>query len=163
MVAPPGYSIPTRGITWVDSRIALASLIVGPLMALCIVGLTAGGPTQNTPVKILVFVGCFSAYLLFITNAASVRRVDLDQQGVTFRYIVTKERASWADLRPGRSPANHGIWTIVRITKSGRRRGHVVTTEQALAILRHPNRPEWDLAPAVAESLGVGAQRPGPT
>lgn len=152
---PAVISIRTRGTTWVDRQAFLASLIVAPVMALVLIGLTPGGPAHDTLLKVEVFVGLFAGYQLFVVNAYSLRRVDLDASGVTFHYIITKERGAWADLRPSRFPAKHGIWTVVRITRRGFRRGHIVTVEQAQAILRHPSRPHWDLSHAVAASLGL--------
>jgi len=147
-------SVRAGGFTYADGRVQIGLLIIAPVAALFMFGLTAGGPTYETLPKAVVFIAILVTYELFVEGSISVRRVDVDASGVTFRYLFNREHGTWADLRPGRSPARKGMWVVVRVTKRGRRRGHWITLAQAEAILRHPSRPQWDFLPGVAESLG---------
>jgi hypothetical protein len=133
----------------------VAVLISLPFDVLFIIFLTPGGPSHYLPVKLAILAGCIVTGELFLLSAGSVRRVDVDSSGVTFWYILAKERGMWIDFRPGRFPPKEGMWHVVRTTKSGRQRGHTITLEQARAILAHPSRPRWDFAPGVAEALGM--------
>jgi hypothetical protein len=148
-------SVPTGRLTYYDRRTQLALVIIAPVDALLIIGLTIGGPTHDTLLKVVLFMLTLIAYELIVEEIISVRRVDIDSSGVTFRYLMHKERGSWADLGPSQSPVTHGMWEIVRVKKSGARRGHLVTLAQAQAILRSDCRPHWDFRPGVAESLGL--------
>ena len=152
-------SVRAQGLTYADRSIQIGMLIVAPLAALEIILLTNGGPSRDTFGKIGLFLLTISAYELITEGLASVRRVDIDSMGVRFRYLFHSERGVWADLRPGRSPARHGMWMVVRDRGvSRRRRGHWVTWAQAQAILRYPARPRWDFRPGVPESLELPSQ-----
>jgi len=154
---PSAVSVPTGGLTFYDRRTQLVLIILAPVAALLIIGLTIGGPTHDTLLKVVIFVLTLIAYELIVEEIISVRRVDIDSSGVTFRYVMHKEHGSWDDLRPSRSPVTHEMWEIVRVKKSGTRRGHLVTLAQAQAILHSKFRPHWDFRPGVAESLGLAS------
>jgi len=148
----------TKGFTFADLQAQLTVIITAPVAAILILGLTAGGPTQDFGVKLIATISVVVLTEIVVEGLTSVRRVDIDDGGVTFYYLFNKERGSWADLRPSKSPAKHEMWVVVRVSKNGRLRSHWITLPQANAVLRFPSRPAWEFREGVAESLRLSAR-----
>ena len=152
---PVSVSVAAHGFTHADKTIQLAVLLAFPVSALLILFLTSGGPSHDTIIKVALLAGIVVGGDLLGESMVSVRRVDIDVSGVTFRYIFHSERGEWDTLEPGAEPARDQMWTVVRIKRSSSRyRGHWLTIDQALAILRYPGRPQWKVSDSIARSLG---------
>jgi hypothetical protein len=150
-------SVQTAGWTWFDQTLQLTILAVSPVLILMLVFL----PQPPYPTD---FVQRIIAALVILAIAdfsgeeiVSVRRVDIDSEGVAFNYPLHCEKGAWADLFPGPNPPQHGSWFVGRTRRRGGRvltpRAHRITLEQARAILSHPSCPKWDLEPAVESVL----------
>jgi hypothetical protein len=144
-------SIPTRGLTFADRQLiigtAIGALIIYPLVAFAIVGAT---PATLGP-RLLLGTVVIAATSLGLANIQAIRRVDVDDSGVTFRYVLRRVHASWTDLRPphaNRYAREYGGIYMRRVVPSaggGIGRGHFVTCDQARAILSHAACPKWTL------------------
>ena len=99
---------------------------------------------------------------LAITNKISVRRIEVDSIGVTFRFLFHNERASWSELSAGPPRITYGGWWVVRSWEdrrgTNRSRAYFVTIPQARAILASPDRPKWVIPEAVSKGLGVSVE-----
>jgi hypothetical protein len=128
--------------------------------------LTNGGLGAELVPKIIFGFVIVGLYDLALTEVLSVRRIDIDPEGVTFHYLLHKERGRWGDLSPHRytSPRGsyfgRGSWSLSRRNEEGRLRGNKLTREQALAVIRYPGRPSWDFSGAPWEEL-VGKRDDG--
>ena len=148
-------TIPTRFLTYWDIQVQAIVLLCAPVDALYILVLTTGGPAQNFHAKLALFIGVVVCTDLLLEGITSVRRVDIDQTGVTFRYLFHKERGTWEVLTPATQLPSHGTWFIIRATKRGSRRGHRVTVAQGKAILEFPSAPKWAVDRGILSSLGL--------
>jgi hypothetical protein len=153
--------VPTRGITAVDRRILTFILLFAPFALLITLFLTPGGPSVNLFPKLGLWAGLLVLIGLLMTASISVRRVDVDQSGITVRYLFDKRRATWAALTPSPHPPRKGMWSLYSrptATGVGKARRYIVTVEQARAILSHPSRPvDWVIPPAVRTGLGLAS------
>jgi hypothetical protein len=143
------------------------ALLAFPVFLVFTVYLTIGGPSSNLGVKLLVAVLLFAIFdLLLLETFSPPRRVDLDDQGVTFRFRLHRERRSWDELaptiKPGRGRYRNGLWTLTYPAKSGldegQRRvsriiGATLTREQARAILHYPSGKPWMMSPEDTRQL----------
>src|SRR5208282_2050247 len=144
--ATNSVSVPTGGWTWFDRSAQLTVLVLLPL-GIVMLAVISGPryPVDFLPralIAVIILVAVDVAYEGYL----SVRRVDIDSRGVTFRYLFHSEFGFWYALGPSPRPPSHDMWAILRIrlTKGTRSiRGHWVTLEQARAILSHPACPEW--------------------
>lgn len=162
-----------------DRRIQLFCLPWSPFFILGTVFLTNGGLGWEPIPKLVAGAIGFGLYDLLLTEALSVRRIDIDPDGVTFHYLLHKERGRWGDLSPHRFSSSRRpyftreSWSLSRRTPEGRLRANALTREQALAVLRYPGRPAWDVTgvpwealvrethPASTEKAAVSGHGPG--
>jgi hypothetical protein len=151
----------SHGLTSVDRRIQLLVLSMSPLAILSFVFLTNGGHGAELVPKIIAALATLALYDLSLTEILSVRRIDIDPEGVTFHYLLHKERGRWGDLSPHRNTSprgsyfGRGSWSLSRRNGEGRLRGNKLTREQALAVIHYPGRPSWDFSGAPWEELVV--------
>jgi hypothetical protein len=144
----------TRGFWFIQAGVAIGF----PIAAFEVTSLasprTLGGVL---PVLVSLLAACLTVDFL-IVEFSDVRAVEIDDDGVRFRYRFHSERGLWIDLSPGDIPVQAGMWTIKRRTRrdSGMpSRGHDVTIEQARAILSYPRCPKWRLNASTAQKLGL--------
>jgi hypothetical protein len=154
-------SVPTRGLAPVDwKNLGIIGLIT-PSGVLAGVYLTNGGVSYDPLGKVIGTLITLAFADLVLEGILSVRGIEIDSEGVTFRYPFNRVRASWSSLRPipylvpGGGYFVRGSWLIAQKQVSQRfpERGHQLTREQALAVIRYPGRPPWDLTGAPWEGL----------
>lgn len=159
-------SVRAHGMTWWDKALQAVVLAVTPI---AVVEVTIFAPPPY-PIdfvpRLITALVLVAGADLFIEAMVSTRRVDIDSAGVTFHYLLHKERGAWKDLSPGVNPPGHGVWFVGRRRYSGPMmgllpvRGHLLTLEQARAVLSCPQRPRWDIDPGVLRTInGVPAAR----
>lgn len=157
----PTVSVKTRGLSALDRQLLIATAVgavIGyPLVAFAVVHAT----TATLGARLLIFTAVLGCASLGVSNLQCIRRVDVDDGGVTLRYVVRRVRVPWPDFAPPGpnryAKAYGGIFVrrILRRPAGEVRRGHFVTRDQARAILTHPNCPRWDLEPSLREFLGL--------
>jgi hypothetical protein len=155
---PTPTSIPT-GWAWLDSILVVLYVIFASVGVLFIAVL--GGPRY--PVDFLpraaTALVVVTVAIALIAEFTLVRRVEIDSRGVTFRYLLHTEFGSWDSLSPFKSPIEHGMWGFARSRRGQRsasERGHLVTLQQAKAILIYPTAPKWTIRQDVAARIGIG-------
>jgi len=150
--------IETGGWTWGDAMVQVTCVALYPVGVLFIVFLSGPQPPTNVLPQ-LVGIALFVAGVdLFVEALVSVRRVSLDAQGVSFRYLFHTERREWTDLEPSKLTPQHGGWGVISRYRGGHRamqRAYALTLEQARAIVGHPNCPRWELPEAVRKGLNL--------
>jgi hypothetical protein len=149
--------IPTRGWTRVDRTRALLLVLFGGFIgAIFWRGFSKWG-VEVTAVAEGLGVGCLFLGGLLSASRSSVRRITIDQKGVTFTLPFRSEMVPWFELIPSGAPANRGLWGVLRASKTDPHRGRpfLLTAEQGRAILNFPGRPKWKISARVAQSLGV--------
>ena len=150
--------IQTGGWTWGDAMLQLMLVALFPVGVLFIVFLSGPQPPTNVLPRIVGVALLWAGVDLFVEALVSVRRVSLDAQGVSFRYLFHTERREWTDLEPSKLTPRHGDWALISRFRAGRRtmqRAYAVTIEQARAIVGHPNCPKWDLPEDVRKGLNL--------
>jgi hypothetical protein len=148
-------SVSAGGLTHADRQILGVTLASAPIVFLLIAGLTLGGPSHDITIKVTISATVVTAGLLICENLVSVRRVDIDSAGVTFRYLMHSEHGNWEQLEPSGRPPRNGMWVIIQNPVSGSRvRGHWITVQQAEAIVHYPSHPQWKLSEAERSELG---------
>jgi hypothetical protein len=157
-------SIATRGLTWFDWVWQATVLALSPLVIL--MGTVLSWPPYPIDFypRLCVMVGIIVVSDLIVEDRVSVRRVDIDKEGMTFHYLFHSEHAAWNELSPADVPVEHGAWFIQRYRRRAGRappRGYRVTLEQARAILSYPGRPSWDIPPDVSRSLNLDMKAAG--
>lgn len=154
-------SVKTRGLSSADREVliatAIGAAIIYPLVAFAVVDTT---PATVVP-RLLIGTVVIAVTSLSMANIQAIRRVDIDDSGVTFRYLLRKVHASWSDLLPpgpNRYASQYGgifMRRVVPKTGGATRRGHFVTRDQARAVLNHPNCPRWNLDANLRAFLGL--------
>jgi len=162
MSRAPAVVVRTTGFTWLDKVGQLVVACMFPIGVLWVIYLS-GPPSPSDVVPRLVGVIAFLAAVdLAWVSIVSVRRVEIDTEGVSFRYLFHTERRNWSDLRPGSGPPEHRDWWLRSTFHIGRNsfeRGYHISIEQAKSILGHPSCPKWDLAPKVRQGLEAAGVR----
>src|SRR5580658_2409770 len=154
----PSATVRTRGLTSADWRIQKFVLAVSPI-GLLIILLRAGVDSlASLPGPLAVWAIVIAVVDLAMEAPVSVRSIRIDPAGVTFRYLFHTRFGNWVDLSPSPRPARRGLWFIHRQLRPGSRTvdsEHMVTVEQARAVIGHPSCPPWHLSPEVRASLGL--------
>ncbi len=149
-------SVKTGGLTWFDWMTQAVVVVLSPLY---IIGFGFGRLVIHGSysfASLAVSVAVLAGVDLLLLALTSVRRIDIGPDGVTFHYLFNREFGAWSDLSPGNLPAQHGLWFVLRRRPGARRvpvRAHRITLKQAEAILSCKARPNWNLSPAIAQSL----------
>jgi hypothetical protein len=122
-----------------------------------------GLPANTLGARIATVVVFFLVLECVILGLTSVRYVELDSRGVTFRFPFHDERVPWGDLEPWNRPVELGAWWVSRPRRSwlgvSDRRSYTLTIEQARTIVSFPAHPPWVLPPEVLKSLGLESAR----
>jgi hypothetical protein len=150
--------IETGGWTWGDAMVQVTCVALYPVGALFAVFLSGPQPPADVLPRLLGFALFVAGVDLFVEALISVRRVSLDSQGVSFRYLFHTERREWTDLEPSKLTPRHGGWGVISRFRGGHRamqRAYALTIEQARAIVGHPNCPRWDLPADVRKALNL--------
>ncbi len=162
--------VSSNGLTSVDRRIQLLALAMSPFLVSAFVFLTNGGLGASLLPKLILGLVLVGLGDLALTEALSVRRIDIGPEGLTFRYLLHSERGRWSELSPHKIVYPHGSyfgrrsWAIARSRSNESHRDHLLTRDQALAIIRYHKRPVWDFsgtrwADLVQESHISGVER----
>jgi hypothetical protein len=151
-------SIRTKGWTWLDRLAQLAMLALFPVAFLLDVVISGPRYPNDLVPRVTFIVVLLAGIDLLYVSIVPVRRVDVDDKGITFHYLFHKERATWADLSPISAPPQHGMWGLLRNRQTGGKllpyRGHNITIEQARGILSFPACPRWELPFQTRQALG---------
>lgn len=157
----PTVKVKTRGLSSIDRQLLTATAVGAAIGYLLLTFLVIGGSTGTLVSRLLVFSAVLGCTSLGVSNLQCIRRVDVDDEEVTLRYLMRTVRVPWSDLAPPRAnpyaDEYGGIFLrrIVRGPGGGARRGSFVTRDQARAILMHPKCPKWDLDETLREFLGL--------
>jgi hypothetical protein len=151
-------------MTFFDRVLLAAMLGLFPLLASEFYFLAIGGFPGGLRGSLIV-AAAISAFVYGLAESRiSVRRVDISESGISFRYLFHSEYGSWSDLGPSPSfPVWHGMWQIQRRQTPTRLkpplRGHLITVEQLRAVLTYPGCPHWALPESVERELRQGDAR----
>jgi len=158
----PTVDVPTVGLSSYD-RLYLFVLVIGaafgyPLVAFAVdknvlVPLTA---------RLLIWTIVLAAIFLFLENSQGSRGMRIGDSGVTFRYILHKERWAWStiELPPAPQPyakQRRGVFVSRRLPgeADNESRTLFVTRDQARVILSDPRCVMKDIDPQVRSYLGL--------
>jgi Bacterial PH domain len=154
--------VKTRGLSSMDRQLLIAT-IVGATIGYPLVGFVViGGSPATLGLRLSIFTAALVCAALGASNIQAIRRVDVDDGGVTLRYLLRTVRVPWSDFAPPRPnpfAKEYGGTFLRRVARKpagGVRRGHFVTRDQARAILMHPMCPKWDLDASLRTYLGLG-------
>lgn len=152
-------SIKTHGLTSLDKSFQVMVLAISPFAIILATVLSGPAyPSEFIP-RLIVVIVLLICTDLGVEAILSVRRVDIDSTGVTFRYLFNTEHGSWSDISPGEKPPWRETWYVRRRRSRGRIigrapfRAHNITLEQAHAILAYPSRPAWNVDPTILRRL----------
>ena len=148
----------TKGWTYLDWGLVLLCLGLWPLGSLMLISFVASGDSALLLPKVIAAGILALAVGFFAESANSVRRVDIDPRGVAFRYLFSTDFAPWSDLKPSPLPVKHGLWGFARVRGEGGwipRQGHIVTIEQARAVLSSMSCPTWEIPDVTLRKLGL--------
>jgi hypothetical protein len=152
----PLLTLRTDGFTrafWIVQAAVAVGFFLGVFVLVFLTPADASGSGLSRLLPFLLFLIAADIGMLEIVE---VRAIEIDPDGVTFRYRFHSERGLWSDLSPTRNPIEGGMWTLKRKTPrnvSKPTRAHSVTLRRARAILESPYCPRWDLPRSVAEIL----------
>ena len=154
----------TGGLTETDLALLAAGVITAPVMFLMLAYLPqADSFRDGLPVNwtgVLASVGIVAAIMMFQDDQIQVRRVEVDPEGVDFRFTIHSTYCRWSELFPSSRPPQAGIWAA-ESRKTGVLGGRWfrLTLDQSRALLNHPACPKWNLSPEVLSGLGMSERK----
>lgn len=154
----PILSIRTKGLVWADWVILGVFLLLLPVITLMLYYLAIGGFPGGFAGALIAGISVVIVTYVIVEARVSVRRIEINPYGITFRYPFRSEHGRWEDLHPSTLPMSHGTWWLVRrATVAGRPtiRGFRLTNEQARAVLQYPACPHWELPESVARAFSI--------
>ena len=153
----PGLVVPTRGLPFLEKGVITVAVGLFPLLAgmfyFLAIGRFPGGLTG------CIIAAAVVSASVFVVGASRmfVRGIDVEEDGISFRYLFHSEYGSWSDLAPSPFAIKHGEWYLARRNPGShsnhRVRGYRLTIEQARAVLSFPACPKWTLPESVVREL----------
>jgi hypothetical protein len=137
---------------WTD-KMTLALCIGGfPLLVLIFDRLAIGPFPGGLIGCVVAALAASCATFIFEQVVVSVKRIEIDEHGVKFKYLLRTEQGLWNELHASTRPPSHGEWYILRDRNQAQGqmpRSHRLSREQARALLTYRYCPKWDLPEAL--------------
>lgn len=168
----PSKTIVIHGMRKVDWQVQMAMLFIGPIVFLVVIFLTIGGSSSDLIQKVLIAAATVVIVDLLLLEIVSYpRRIVLSHSAVRLEFRLHAVTKTWEEVIPEMRPswgyyAGQGwflsVW-IGRPTAAPRRkRGFLLTDEQAREVIRYPSGVVWHTTPEFQRLLLMLADPPSP-